>query len=210
MLRKFKPWINKISLAGLARIKTDEIFLVLFSSPQAEEKYPSVRILKKDGAAAIQNFRRSFSDKVNQIVHSDNPLRSIRQALIKSIQSECLGRLLLSEESQSNRQLVYDVLNEGRSDSDQLWSDEICAAVAVWTDLESISLRMLQSELFRKTRMEDWESTYSQAYEGFTKQLFHSILDNKKGQNASLNAVLMKAYRELVLQFEQDLFAKSQ
>ena len=209
MFKQVKRWLNNLSLSIIARIKTREILEILFVSPEAERKYSSVQILKKEGKSAILGFIRHVSNKERQIVHSQNPMLAMRQELVKNIQAECLARLLVSEEFHDDRELFYKVLNEGKLDSGQLWSDELVTAAEIWIDLVGIFLRMLNSAVFPETKGEEWTSTYSKAYEGFTKELFHSIRDKNENKSVSVDVIIMQTYRDVVKQFELNLFASS-
>lgn len=174
----------------------------VFSSEEACSGFTGARVIYKKGDKVIAEFRKYMLEKVQEIVTSQYPLISMRKALVDSLESYILNSAFWGEEFTHRRDQIYVQLNTRGM---QL-SDESAAMAAIWADTESLFLRMLQESMFEDVSKDDWWAKYSPLYEDHVKSLYRAALAKVEGNVDSMHAVMVKATRETIEKFKNQLF----
>ena len=193
-----------------ALLKVTQIIEELFSLPAAEEKYASIKALKKIGPDEVEAFRKYILKEDMGIVQSDNPVLALRKALIDNIQLDRQSRLLLANEFRSRRQTIYDELNKSIENPHLRWSDSLLSTIAIWSEVEGVCLRQLQTSMVEKGSEGDWWSKYMLKYEEYVGNLYRSYLAKADGQQSSVYSALAKGSHKSVEDLEMKLTGKSQ
>lgn len=205
MFKCLKDWLKKRSLGSGAMLQTIQILEDLFSSDEVHNRYVSVRALKKMGGPTVEDFKKHIIQTVLKIVQSNNPLLALRKTLIVNIQSDCMNRLLLSEEFHDRRQVIYNLLNENSGKQEMLSSDETAASIAIWREAESVCLRLIQMSVFNDASEDDWWANYVKLNEQCVKSQYRCMLAEADGKEDLFNLEFLKASEALRLDLEQQV-----
>lgn len=210
MFKSLRNRFRKRRFANTALLKANECLDYLFNSDEAHEKYIGVRVLKKKGQGAIQDLRKHIIQMVLEIVQSNNPIIAMRKALISNIRSDCMNRLLWTEEFHNRREVIYAEFNKDIEDPDLLWSDEKTASLAAWSEAESVCLRFLQMSMFEEVSKEDWWADYVKLYEEHVRVLYRFILAKADGDEPSIYSALVKASQDMLHNLERKVLEESE
>jgi len=208
MFNRLRTKFKKRLFANTVVLELNKFLFSLFDSTEYEEKYTSIRILKKRGEDEIQAFKEEINEIILEVVQSDNPHIAMRKALISNIKNDSVNRLLWTEEFNEHRQVIYDAVNEYgavNEYSENQLSDKSTGSSAVLTEAESICLRYLQLSMFEKDSENGWWSTYVKLYEEYTKHLYRSILAKENNEKSSTSPIFLNACSSLVDDFEQKI-----
>ena len=207
MFKRLKEWKTKRLFASNALFEMNSILHMLFTSDEAEQEYPCIRVLKKKGEDTVHEFRKHIIPTVLNIVQSENPLIAMRKELISSARNEIRERLLFTEEFHHRRQLIYDEVN--KKDPESGWSDEIAAPAARWYEAECICLRLLQSILFEEASGDDWWTAYVKLCEMNYQNLYRCILAKADGDEHSIYPVMLRAGGDALKDYERKILGES-
>lgn len=210
MFSRLKAWNKKRVFGNTALLEMNAILEMLFTSDEAQEKYPSIRVLKKKGEDTVNEFRKHIIQKVLAIVQKENPLTVMRKELISSVRTECMSRLLFTEEFHGRRQVIYDEFNKKTTDPEMLWSDERAAPLAMWNEAECICLRLLQGSMFEEVSQDDWWTAYVKCCEINFENLYRSLLAKVDGEDSSIYPVMLKAGEDALKDYERKILGVSE
>ena len=199
------------SFVNNAMQETAHLIDELFETPKPEEMYVGIKTLKRKGTTEVEAFKKYVLNEVLRIIQSENPTLALRKALIDNIQFERQSRLLLSSEFSVRRQVIYDELNTLYSTSSKMfWSDATVTTLAVWSEVEGICLRHLQTSMVEKGSDGDWWSTYARDYTHYLENLYRSFLAKADGQRSSIYSLLVSGSYKAVETMEVKLTGVSQ
>jgi len=156
LFKNIKIRIKKNAFAKTALLETNKWLSYLLTSDEACKEYRCIRIIKERGKESVQEYREHIIKKVSTIVQSENPITAMCKELIANVKSECVNRLVWTEEFHSHRHLIYDALNKNVVDIDDYFTDETTAFAMFWCEAESLCLRYLQTKMFDDTSEVDW------------------------------------------------------
>jgi hypothetical protein len=211
MLKAIMQRYRERSFVNNAMQETAHLIEELFHEHQPEELYVGIKTLKKKGAAEVEAFKKYLLNEVLRIVQSKNPVIALRKALIDNIQFERQSRMLLSGEFSTRRQVIYDELNAlYGSNSGLRWSDPTVMTMAVWSEVEGICLRHLQTSMVEKGSDGDWWAAYSRDYTHYIENLYRSFLAKADGQRSSIYSLLVSGSYKAVENLEVKLTGAAQ
>jgi len=211
MLRDIMQRYRERSFVNNAMQETAHLIDELFNDTKAQEMYVGISTLKKKGAAEVEAFKKYLLNEVFRIIQSENPVVALRKALIDNIQFERQSRLLLSGEFSVRRQVIYDELNGLYNAGSKIhWSDLTVTTMAVWSEVEGICLRHLQTSMVEKGADGDWWSAYTRDYTHYLENLYRSFLAKADGQRSSIYSLLVSGSYKAVESLELKLTGVSQ
>lgn len=197
MLRKLTSFFRRNDLTEPNVLKEiDNCLGMILEGDYFAEKHHGVAIFQKR-----EDLREAFVEYVRgelkRIVVSDNPRRSFREKIIKTIKVGVINDVLLGEEFEYARDKICEAINHGikaaeekeslrqgmqfvrdaEMFSDQPWGYTKLAHESAWADVEAMVLRHLQVMVFEHVNKDsDWWELYRQAYEKYVVDFYRLMI----------------------------------
>jgi SPX domain protein involved in polyphosphate accumulation len=162
------------------------------------KRYVGVEVFQKR-EDLMTGFMEYIKNKAKEIVASDNPHLTFREAIVSNTRVKATNDVLLRAEFDGTRDQICEAINRGMRwaeenglfleaipfvrDAEKFWGQPWGYVKLVhestWAEVESLVLRHLQIMIFETVnKKSDWWEIYRQAYENYMVDFYKIVIEH--------------------------------